>query len=194
MYKRFGHADADLIMQGTVSNIPKIFGLDGISLYTRGDAQFRMPVLNLPVADTIKRLWGGISQGIQQFRDNGKISLNQTAEIASNMLTNRPIAGLIEVGAAHGFDTSWDGQVVSQARNTSESIYRILGVRAMRQQKEVEMFYANKNAQEEQNTHKTSLRLATRSAIRDGRYDDLPGLFTKYVASGRRPSLLYSVG
>jgi hypothetical protein len=187
MYKRFGHADADLIMQGTLSNIPKIFGLDGISLYTRGDAQFRMPVLNLPVADTIKRLWGGLSQGVQQFRDNGGISLNQSAEIASNMITNRPIAGLLEVGAAHGFDTSWDGQVVSQARNTSESIYRILGVRAMRQQKEVEMFYANKNAQEEQNVHKTSLRLATRSAIRDGRYDDLPGLFTKYVEQGGDP-------
>lgn len=187
MYKRFGTADADLIMHGTVSNIPKIFGLDGISLYTRGDAQFRMPVVNLPVADTMKRLWNGISQGIQQVRDTGGISLNHAAEIASNMLTNRPIAGLIETGAANGYDTSWDGQVVSQARTTAESIYRILGVRSERQQKEVEMFYANKNAQEEQNTHKTNLRLASRAAIRDGRYDDLPGLFTKYVEQGGDP-------
>lgn len=187
MYKRFGNADADLIMHGTLSNIPKIFGVDGVSLYTRGDSQFRMPVLNLPVADTIKRLAGGLAQGFQQFKDNGGISGNHLAEIASNMLTNRPIAGLLEVGAAKGYDTSWDGQVVSQARTGSESLYRILGVRAMRQQKEVEMFYANKNAQEEQNTHKTSLRLATRSAIRGGRYDDLPGLFSDYVAAGGDP-------
>lgn len=187
MYKRFGTGDADLIMHGVLSNITKIFGADGISLYTRGDAQFRMPVLNLPVADTFKRLVSGLTQGWQQFKDAGGISLNHTAEIASNMLTNRPLAGLIEVGAAHGYDTSWDGQVVSQARSMSESLYRILGVRSMRQQKEIEMFYANKNAQEEQNSHKTSLRLATRAAIRDGRYDDLPGLFEQYVSQGGDP-------
>ena len=187
MYQRFGNADADLIMHGTLSNLPKIFGADGVSLYTRGDAQFRMPVLNLPVADTVKRLMGGLAQGWQQFRDVQGISLNHMAEIASNMLTNRPIAGLIEVAGAHGFDTSWDGQVVSQAQGFSESIYRMLGVRAMQQQKETEQFYANKNAQEEQNVHKTSLRLATRAAIRDGRYDDVPELFQKYVAEGGDP-------
>lgn len=187
LYKRFGTADGDLIMNGVLSNLPKIFGVDGISLYTRGDAQFRMPVVNLPVADTLKRTVGGLIQGWQQFKDVGGISTNHLAEIASNMLTNRPIAGMIEVGAARGFDTSWDGQVVSQARTFSESIYRILGVRSMQQQKEIEQFYANKNAQEEQNAHKTSLRLATRAAIRDGRYDDLPGLFQQYVAQGGDP-------
>jgi hypothetical protein len=187
MYQRFGNADGDLIMHGTLSNLPKIFGLDGISLYTRGDAQFRMPAVNLPVADTMTRLWNGLKQGWQQFRDVGGISLNHTAEIASNMLTNRPLAGMIEVAGANGFDTSWDGQVVTQARNASESIYRILGVRSMQQQKEIEQFYANKNAQEEQNVHKTNLRLATRAAIRDGRHDDVPALFEKYVEAGGDP-------
>lgn len=187
MYKRFGTADADLIMHGTLSNIPKIFGGDGMSLYTRGDSEFRMPVVNIPVADTLKRLWSGIGAGIGQLKAEGGLSLNHTAEILSNMITNRPLAGMLETGAAHGFDTSWDGQVVSQARTTGESIYRILGVRAMRQQKEIELFYANRNAQEEQNARKTSLRVATRSAIRDGRYDEVPGLFKKYVDQGGDP-------
>lgn len=187
MYRRFGTADADLIMHGTLSNIPKIFGMDGISLYTRGDSQFRAPVLNLPVADTIKRLWSGIMQGVSAAKAEGGMSLNHTAEILSNMITNRPLAGMLEVGAAHGYDTSWDGQVVSEAKGMAESTFRILGVRAMRQQKEIEMFYANKNAQEEQNARKTTLRSATRAAIRDGRFDDVPGLFKQYVQAGGDP-------
>jgi len=187
MYRRFGTADADLIMHGTLSNIPKIFGMDGISLYTRGDSQFRAPVVNLPVADTMKRLFNGIMEGVNAARVEGGLSLNHTAEILSNMITNRPLAGMLEVGGAHGYDTSWDGQVVSQAKGAAESTFRILGVRAMRQQKEIEMFYANKNAQEEQNGRKTTLRSSTRAAIRDGRYDDIPGLFKQYVQAGGDP-------
>lgn len=187
MYRRFGTEDADLIMHGVLSNIPKIFGADGISLYTRGDAQFRMPAVNLPVADTMRRLWGGIAEGIGQFKDQGGISLNHAAEIASNMITNRPLAGMLEVGAANGYDTSWDGQVVSQARTGADQLFRILGVRAMRQQKEIEMFYADKNAQTEQNAHKTRLNSATRAAIRDGRYEQVPRLFEQYVNQGGDP-------
>jgi hypothetical protein len=194
MYRRFGTADADLIMHGTLSNIPKIFGMDGISLYTRGDSQFRAPVVNLPVADTMKRLFNGIMEGVNAARVEGGLSLNHTAEIMSNMITNRPLAGMLEVGAAHGYDTSWDGQVVSQAKGAAESTFRILGVRAMRQQKEIEMFYANKNAQEEQNGRKTTLRSATRAAIRDGRMDDVPKLFKQYVQAGGDPALLHALG
>lgn len=187
MYRRFGTADADLIMHGTLSNIPKIFGMDGISLYTRGDSQFRAPVVNMPVADTMKRLFNGIMEGVNQVRTEAGLSLNHTAEIMSNMITNRPLAGMLEVGGAHGYDTSWDGQVVSQAKGSAESTFRILGVRAMRQQKEIEMFYQNKNAQEEQNGRKTTLRSATRAAIRDQRYDAVPGLFKEYVQAGGDP-------
>ena len=187
MYRRFGTADADLIMHGTLSNIPKLFGMDGISLYTRGDSQFRAPVVNLPVADTAKRLFNGIVEGARAAFAEGGISLNHSAEILSNMITNRPLAGMLEVGAANGFDTSWDAQVVSQAKGAAESTFRILGVRAMRQQKEIDMFYASKNAQEEQGARKTTLNSATRAAIRDGRYEAVPGLFKKYVQAGGDP-------
>lgn len=202
LYNRFGTELGDLLMHGTISNLPKIFGADGISLYTRGDSQFRMPVnpigaftdtiglteggngAQIPVADTLKRLVNGISQGVQQVRTANGLSLSQTAEILTNMITNRPIAGMLEVGAANGYDTSWDGQVVSQARTTSEQIYRMLGVRAMSQQKEIDNFYASKNMQEEQNARKAALRQATRASIRAGNYDEVPGHFVKYVENG----------
>lgn len=206
LYRRFGTADGDLIMHGVLSNIPKIFGLDGISLYTRGDSQFRMPVnpvaavtdligitegsnaAQIPVADTIKRIVRGIGAGIGAITQNNGLSAQQAAEIASNMITNRPLAGMIETFGASGYDTAWDGQVATQSTGIADSAYRILGVRAMQRQKEIDAFYANRNSQEEQAARQTQLRSITRAAIRAGNYDQVPGLFRKYVENGGSPN------
>lgn len=205
LYKRFGTTDGDLIMHGVLSNLPKIFGGDGISLYTRGDVQYRMPVnpisavtdflgvtegdnaANMPVADTARRVARGVVQGVAAIRDAGGLSWTQTAEILSNMITNRPLAGMIESFGAKGYDTSWDGQVVAQSRSLAEKVWRSLGVRTMRQQKEIGQFYSNKNAREEQLARQTSLRLATRAAIRAGDYDEVPKIFAQYVEAGGDP-------
>lgn len=197
MYRRFGES-ADWLLHGTLSNIPKLFGQDGISLYTRGDSQIRIPgvpipkflggsgdIGSIPVADTIKRVVNALGTAVDQFSaDHTKLGVNGLAEIASNLMTNRPLQGLIEVVGAHGFDTSNDGQVVSESRGFMESAYRVLGVKAMQQQQEVEAFYSNKAAGEQQAEKKMTLRSLTRAAIRDERYNDLPGLFADYAAAG----------
>lgn len=200
MYARLGTDAADLFMHGTLSNLPKLFGGDGMALYTRGDAQFRLPVnplnvvkgdavISIPMTDTFKRIYDGVAQAAGALKANdGRIGLNQIAEIVSNTLTNRPLAGLFEVGLAHGYDTDAGGQVVSQSTLPSmASAYRILGTRSMAQQKEIENFYASRNAQEEQGARKDVLNNATRSAIRDERYDAIPALFAKYVEEGGDP-------
>jgi hypothetical protein len=200
IYKRFGQVDGDVIMHGVLSNLPKLFGGDGVSLYTRGDTQVRLPVIptpeflggdgswgNVPVADTASRLWTGLGMAVDQLKQSGGISGNQLAEIMSNAITNRPIAGMIESFAAGGYDTSPDGQVVAEQKNLLDTVYRVLGVRSMQQQKETELFYMNRNAQEEQNARKDALRTATRAAIRDKRFDEIPGLFSQYVDEGGDP-------
>lgn len=202
LYHRFGSAAGDLVMHGTIANLPKIFGLDGVSVYTRGDSEVRLPVVNMPILDTATRVFGGIGQGLKTWwQSNEGISLNHVAEIASNMMTNRPLAGMIEGFGTHreagtlgpndpgnyGYDTSWDGQVVAESKNLSEAIYRGLGIRSMTQQKSIEAFYQNKTAQEEQAARKDLLRTQSRAAIRDGRFDDMPGLFAQYVQEGGDP-------
>lgn len=200
LQQRLGKDAADLMQYGVLSNLPKIFGANGMALYTRGDTQFRMPVnplnmikgdatISIPVTDTIGRIVGGIGQALGQLKAmDGKIGMNQLAEIASNVITNRPIAGFIETFGANGVDTDQSGQVVSRSVFPSvEAAYRILGTRSMAQQKGIEQFYASKNAQEEQSARKSQLNVATRQAIRDGRYDDLPNLFAKYVEQGGDP-------
>lgn len=203
LYKRFGQADADVLMHGTISNLPKIFGGEGINLYTRGDAQVRLPGTewqlqetpvgnvpypNLPVVDTLSRVYKGLAAGFSAIKEEGtNIGVNQLAEIASNVMTNRPIAGMIEQIGTHGYDTSWDGQLVADTKTASQAVYRMLGVRSMVQQKQIQQFYESKTAEEEQTARKDVLNQATRAAIRDKRVEDVPQLFAKYVENGGDP-------
>jgi hypothetical protein len=175
-------------MHGTLSNLPKLFGVDGVSLYTRGDSEVRLPSISAgPIADTVKRLVTGLGMAADGFANNpeGFISNQQLSEIMSNMITNRPLAGLIEVVGSGGYDTSPDGQVVSkQAFQSMNSIYRVMGVKGMMQQKQAEMFYANKTAEEEQAARRDSLITASRAAIRSGNVEALPAMFKKYTQEG----------
>lgn len=197
IYHRFDQTTADLLMHGTISNLPKIFGADGMSLYTRGDSQIRVPGIpipqllggtgtgGLPVADTISRVWKGFGQAYDTFANQqGKISPSQLAEIASNVATNRPLSGIFEVFGAHGKDTDWSGQLASETHGLMDSAYRVIGVRSMQQQKEIEAFYANRTAQTEQASRKMALNVQARGAIRAGNFDQLPGLFAQYVQEG----------
>lgn len=186
MYRRFG-GDADWLMHGTLSNLPKLFGLDGVSLYTRGDSEVRLPRISAgPIADTIGRLKNGIGAALDALVANdGSVGVQQLSEIASNMITNRPLAGMIEVLGGGGYDTSQDGQVVSkQDFWSANSIYRAMGVKGMLQQKQTEAFYSNKTAMEEQAARRDALIAASRSSIRAGNIESLPALFKKYTEEG----------
>jgi len=212
MYSRFGTQLGDLLMHGSMSNLPKVANLlpgeqnvDGVSLFTRGDLEFRMPVnpvgaltdafglteggnaAQFPLIDTMSRAVKGIQQGVQMLANERGMSGQQIAEILSNMTTNRPLQGLLEIGAAGGYDTSWDGQVVSQARNMGEKFTRILGLRTMRQQKEINNFYNDKTAENDQSVKQARLRNEGRALVRAGREEEVPGLFRKYVENGGSP-------
>lgn len=184
---RLGTAESDLLMYGVLANLPKMFGGDGASIYTRGDINVRLPVANMPITDSVKRIWNGYSQMWDAFTEtNDHLTGQQLAEILSNTVGNRPLAGLIEQVGAGGYDTDANGQVISNADSlfSLNTAYRLMGVKSMSQQKEVEAFYQNKEAAEQQAAKQTSLRLATRANIRAGNFDALPSLFVSYVENG----------
>jgi len=199
MYARFGQTATDLFLHGTLANLPKLFGADGTSIYTRADVSPRLPgsqwtmladtvpVPNLPAVDTMTKIWHGVTKGIALSKVDG-VGTQEWAELASNVIVNRPLAGIVEQMGAGGYDTDFDGQVISRTQTASEAIYRTLGLRSMTQQKAIEHFYANKTAQEEQLARRDVLTTSTRAAIRDKRFDDVPGLFAQYVEQGGDPS------
>lgn len=191
--EKFGQSTGDLLAAGTISNVPKLFGLPGVDLYSRGDTAVRLPGFNLPPGITVAtKLITGISEAIAAvggkiMGNNPAFSGTQLAEIASNTIPNRPLAGLVEQLFAHGADTDKYGQIVSDTRGAMEAAYRVLGVRSMRQSKAIEATYQNKNQMELKAAQDDLLRTATRAAIRGGHADQIPGIMSTYIEQGGDP-------
>jgi len=212
VYERFGTEAGDWLMGGVISNLPRLInllpgeqGVDGIALYSRGDTNVRLPGVgvstakvkvagreitlpSIPMFDTIARVYNGIGDAISAFSLNHpKRSIQQLAEIASNTITNRPIAGLIEQTLAGGFDTDSVGNVAAHSQNAMEEIDRVLGVRSMREAKELQAFYSQKTARETQNALRQWLNEKSKAAVRAGDLDALPEYFSEYVRKGGDP-------
>lgn len=198
LYERFRGPLADLLGGGVLSSIPRMFGADSVDLYSRGDVNARVPGLPsgtgspldaIPGTAVLRKLWQGIGEGFQQFSDsNPGLSGTQLAEVFSNAIANRPIAGMIEQFFAGGNDTDHYGQLVNDTRSASEVAYRLIGLRSQRQATEIDAFYRNKNAMEHENAAKDVLRIATRAAMRDGSFQEKSGeIFTKYLETGGDP-------
>lgn len=201
IYHRFGQSTGDMLFGGVLSNLPKLFGAPGIDLYSRGDTNVRLPAVPLlgtiglaggttvPFVDTASRILHGMSEALSMFRQaNPNVTKQQLAEVASNMITNRPLAGFIEQTLAGGYDTDNRGAVVSQAANAMESIYRVMGTRSLRMAKEQQAFYSNRNQQEQQIALRSTLNESVRAAIRGGNTDAIPGYFDQYVRTGGDPT------
>src|SRR3546814_18569588 len=103
----------------------------------------------MPIASTAARIYNGVTTGWDALVNSTEgLTAQQGAEILSNMLGNRPIAGLIETFGAGGYDTAKSGQVVSKNvieeqetfsyLNTS---YRLLGHNSMKTQKHTDAYY-----------------------------------------------------
>jgi hypothetical protein len=191
--EKFGQTTGDLIAAGTLSNIPKLFGLPGVDLYSRGDTAVRLPGFNLPPGFSIaSKVITGVAEGLKATYgaitgSNPAFTRTQLAEIASNTIPNRPLAGMIEQFFAHGDDTDQYGQVVSDTQSMAEGVYRILGVRSERQSKAIEATYQNRNAMELQASQADLLRVASRAAIRSGNADALPHIMQAYIEGGGDP-------
>lgn len=189
----------DLLAGGVLSNLPVLFSggltsgsslLPGVDLYSRGDTSVRLPgSVAVPAFAIIGKIYQGIGTAIQAFSgDNPALSRTQIAEIVSNAIPNRPIAGIIEQFAANGNHTDQYGQLVTQTQGALEAAYRLIGLRSERQSREITAYYANKNAMSHKAAADDVLRLATRAAVRGGNEDALPGIYHQYLQNGGDPA------
>lgn len=185
----------DLVSGGVLSNLPKLFGADAIDLYTRGDVNIRLPgsangnfsLSNVPAVAMVGKIMGGVGQAIHEFGADKGLSGARLAEIVSNAMPNRPMAGMIETWLNHGKDTDAYGQLVTETKSALEASYRLIGLRSDRQSREVQAFYANKNAMSHKAANDEVLRLATRAALRAGDEEAIPNILNRYLENGGDP-------
>src|SRR3546814_2885378 len=90
--KRLGTTEGDILLYGTLSNLPKLFGGDGASVDTRGDTNVRLPVVNMPIARNAARNYNGVTTGWDALVNckEGQTA-QQGAESMANMTGNRHI-------------------------------------------------------------------------------------------------------
>jgi len=198
LYRKFGHDGGDMLMAGVLSNLPKMFGAEGVDLVSRGDVSPRIVTTALtdPMAvvtasapvTIVKKIKDGIGQGVALFSEaNPQLTSQQVGEVLSNMIPNRPIAGMIEQLMAGGKDTDRTGQLVAESKTWMDATYRMMGLRSLEQSKQLEAFYANKQAMEINAGQQEILNRSTRGLIRGGNMDDLPAVFEAYVDNGGDP-------
>lgn len=194
MTRNFGHSGGDMLMTGVLSNLPKLFGVDGVNLYSRGDVTPRVPqspadaITKSAAVSMFTKVAGGIAQAAQLFsQSNPDLNKQQVGEVLSNMIPNRPIAGMIEQLLAGGADTDSHGQLVAQTKTWMDATYRMLGLRSMTQAKQLEAFYANKQAQEIQAARTDQYNIKIRGSIRNGDLDSMPDYVNQYLEQGGDP-------
>lgn len=192
LYAKFGPAMGDMLMAGTLSNLPKLFGAPGVSIYTRGDVSPRIvtqnPITNSAPVAMISKIMQAVADGVHVFsRQNPNLDEQQVGEVFANMMPNRPLSGMIEQVFANGFSTDASGQVKTDTTSRMESVYRMIGLRSLDQSKQLEAYYSNKQAMQISAAKQGQFRELLRGAIRGGNEADVPDFIAKYLADGGDP-------
>ena len=148
------------ISQGTLTNLPKMFGADeGIALYTKGDVNPRIPLVDgiqsLPSFTAFKAMkdWiGGMLTGHP---------IDATAQYAPNRL----LRSATELVLGKSLDRQ--GTVINDDLQTIEGVTsRLFGVRTQSEQELMEASWTTSNIQREQNAMMDKVRAKIRSAAR----------------------------
>lgn len=187
IYAKFGPELGTAIAHGGLSQT-------GIALYTRGDMNYRDLTLDprqlmagvglLTQTATAVKEAGQHLFDANTLDDNGRIM-----EVIARNMPNRVMKGLIGQVVNSGRDTDANGQLVTETRSFYEAALRSMGVRSTFQQGRIEAFYANKAAEQREAGRMETLRLETRSLVRNDPnwQTKIPELFESYLGNGGRP-------
>ena len=185
---------ADLVLYGSMSSIPKLMGLgDGMSFYTRGNANFSAPPTpftpeRAPIWNFASTIMEGSRKTIDQFKMGGQFTPEQTAEILATFSVNRPIQGLIELGL--GYETDRRGQIIEHnTRDTLGVVARLFSTNKLATQKTKEVMWRIRGQELAQREVRTRLRDSVRAMVRSGSMsgDNLRQALVDYVKSGGNP-------
>lgn len=186
---RFGPEMADLLLYGTISNIPKIFGGDGIALYSRGDITPRIPTFinpkNVPIANFAINTMTALGKAFDMVRPGGVYSNQQMMELVGTYSQSRPLGRLFELASGYAVDRR--GNVISNdVRSWSSVAARVIGMRPLNEAKQIEVLQRQKTIELSQYAMRTRLRDGIKSAVRGGSVNGemLAQAFEDYAVSG----------
>lgn len=183
----YGQTGYDILMNGPLWSIPKVFGGDGIGLYTRGDANIRptLPgltsVSDLATISFVKNSYKALGSAFEYAVSTG----NDRAawETLVRSIPNRPLRGLLEAG--QGYATNNNGRVTYDHAGEPASIFnRMMGARTMTEIEAARLTYDINNTENRQRAQSAALRQKLMGYIRAGNTDKLDDIAKDYVKNG----------
>lgn len=201
MYNRVGKIAGDLLIHGSLAQVPKLAGTyDGISLFTRGDVNPRIVtgINELPGPSVMLNALAGIGKGIDMFREGSSgVSTQQIAEIVANHVGSRPLRGAIEMMLGSSVDKN--GRLISDnignpsdllALNTErgmKALARMMSLKTEMEAGQNQAYFNNRAAQRMHGDAMERLRSSTRAFIRSGNMGGVAKSIETYVAMGGQP-------
>lgn len=194
---------SELILNGSISNIPKIYGLnkifggDGLAFYTRGSIDMTdLPptIMDMNRAPPIQFL-AGVFQGVQRTVANifshEKFSIQEQEEILATSTNNRFLKSVMEMAA--NAKTDGRGEVIQMGtRDAIHSAAALLGTRPSSTQRLMDASNREKQVQLTQEALRADLNDKTRAMFRGGEFglSDMQGIVKDYIKSGGNPAYL----
>lgn len=185
--------DIGAVLQfGTLSNLPKLFGADGIALHVRGEMQTPknltpMHLGETPAVQMLSRSLGLIRDGVGSLMSQGDVGgFDAMQEALVLAMPNRPLRGAMEL--MQGYATNANGDIVEdETRTTMSVVSRLLGMRPLNEAQKAKTLWEDRQADLAQRERVARLSKAVIANIRDdGKVDadELAVIFERYVAAG----------
>lgn len=163
---------ADLMLYGTLSNLPKILGIgDGMALHTRGEMQ-TPKVLSpfnfseTPVVNFTSRSLNFMSEALKSVMQNGDLGFDAMQEALIMAMPNRPLRGMFEL--AQGYSTNSNNDLVNtDTRDLASVVSRLAGLKPLREAEEAKALWMNRETDLAQRAKNIRLRKALQAKLRD---------------------------
>ena len=191
--KHYGRATTDLLLYGTLSNIPKIFSDDGIAFYSRGDVTPRTPAFIDPreapifsLAENIAEIIGGTVGSV--LPGGQGLSVQRELELLGAYSSSRPLKGLAELAAGYSVDRR--GNVIEQDTINALSVAsRVMGLRPMAEANEMAARRRLKITEASRYAKRTRMREDLKSSFRGGSFNPtkLRGALKTYLDTNGNP-------
>lgn len=186
LYERYNDDAVDVLLSGSLSNIPKLFGADdGIDMSSR--AQVGLPGIftagtditqgpgavvktafeGLPVVNMLGSFKNIANETLRTYKETNELDASQFAEIVAQYSTHKLTRSGIEL--AQGYATDRRGDLLTEDTRTGISIAaRAAGLKPLREAQRQQTLYRSRQIDLYNRELRNRLGKAIRQTIRDG--------------------------
>lgn len=195
----FGKGLSDLMLYGTLGNLPKLLGADdGLAFHTRGEMSVPRNVTfgnfgETPIFQLAQRSGAAMRDGFKAAAGNGSVGgLDRLQESLIYAIPNRPVKGLFEY--IQGYSTNQRGEMInSEISGLYDFAQRVSGLKTLRDADKAQALWRDRETELSQRNAMSSLSASVEASMRgsDGvnqSSERVQGTVEKYFANGGSPA------